>query len=285
MIADARLDELVAALDGAPEASKAAPQVWARLADPALMTAILEHGDTSIEAVGRILDEVGRSAIEPMLDALAVTDSRSMRHRILTALTSLGSVAGPPVAARLDGAEWFVQRNLLIVLASLPEWPAEFDPVVYGTAEDPRVRREAVKMMLQGAQRTDLRAQAVTLSLADTDEAVMRLGLTAALDECPTSAEPQLARLLDHEEEEVRVLAIRVFGTLRSRRARDLLLQQVLAKRKWWRRTRLNQPSPEMLAALRGLAVTWARHPDAQVVMTLAARSSQPDVRTAAGLP
>ena len=58
----------------------------------------------------------------------------------------------------------------------------------------------------------------------------------------------------------------------------------MLAKKKWWRRTRLNQPSPEMLAALRGLAAAWARHPDVQVVMGLAARSGVQDIRHAAGL-
>jgi hypothetical protein len=39
-----------------------------------------------------------------------------------------------------------------------------------------------------------------------------------------------------------------------------------------------------MLAALRGLASNWARHPDAQLVLKLAGRSGEPDVLAAAGL-
>ena len=283
VVEDGRLDELVESLDNAPVDSLAAETIWVRLAEPALMSAILEHGDAHLDAVERILDRVGKFAIGPMLDALAFTESRTMRHRLLNALTSLGAAVGPPAVARLEDAEWFVQRNILIVLAALPEWPAKFDPVVYATAADPRVRREAIKLMM-GTQRPELRPQGVVLSLADPDDAVMRLGLAAALEECPPAAEPALAKLLDHEEGEVRVLAIRVFGTLRSRRARDLLLLRVLARKKWWRRTRLNQPSPEMLAALRGLAATWARHPEVEVVMNLAARSADPEIRTAAGL-
>jgi HEAT repeat protein len=248
------------------------------------MSGILEHGDEYLNAVERILDKVGKFAIGPMLDALATTESRTMRHRLLNALTSLGPAVGPPAVARLEDAQWFVQRNILIVLASVPEWPAKFDPEIYATHDDPRVRREAIKLMLQGTQRPELRPRGLVLSLGDEDDAVMRLGLTAALDECAPPAEPLLAKLLDHDDEEVRVLAIRVFGTLRSRRARDLLLQQVLAKKKWWRRTRLNQPTPEMLAALRGLAGTWARQPEVEVVMTLAGRSAIPEVRSAAGL-
>ncbi|HEX5004589.1 MAG TPA: hypothetical protein VFV65_04695, partial [Gemmatimonadales bacterium] len=131
MIAEGRIEDLVATLDGAPAGSEAARTIWARLADPALMSGLLEHGDANIDAIERILDEVGASAIGPMLDALAVTDSRSMRHRLLNALTALGPLVGPPAVARLEGAEWFVQRNLLIVLGALPEWPPEFNPVAY----------------------------------------------------------------------------------------------------------------------------------------------------------
>ncbi len=284
VIESGRLDELVDSLENAPSDSMAAETIWVKLADPALMAGILEHGDAHLDAVEKILDKVGKFAIGPMLDALATTDSRTMRHRLLNALTSLGGAVGPPAVARLEDAEWFVQRNILIVLGALPEWPAKFDPEAYATATDPRVRREAIKLMLMGTQRPELRPQGVVLSLGDEDDALLRMGLAAALETCPPAAEPLLAKLLDHDDGEVRVLAIRVFGTLRSRRARDLLLQQVLAKKKWWRRTRLNQPSPEMLAALRGIAAGWSRHPEAQVVMDLAARSALHDVRSAAGL-
>jgi len=284
LIREGKLEELVASLDGAPEGSAAAQAIWARLADPGLLNGILAHGESNVDAVERILDRVGASAIGPMLDALAVTDSRAMRHRLLNALTALGPLAGPPTVARLAGAEWFVQRNLLIVLGALSEWPPEFDPETYATGDDSRVRREAVKLMLQGTQRPELRSQGVMLSLGDDDDAIMRIGLAAALESCPASAEPLLARHLEHDDSEVRVLAIRVLATLRSKRARDLLLAETLARKKWWRRTRLNQPTPEMLAALRGLVTTWARHPDTQVVMNLAGRSTVREVRAAAGL-
>jgi hypothetical protein len=138
--------------------------------------------------------------------------------------------------------------------------------------------------MLQGAQRPELRPQGILLSLADSDDTIMRIGLAAALENCPANAEALLATLLDHDDVEVRVLAVRVLATFRTRRARELLLRQALAKKTWWRRTRLNQPSPEMLAALRGLVATWTRHPEVQVVVQLAARTSAHEIRVAAGL-
>jgi hypothetical protein len=283
MVKSGQLAELVEVLENAPEDSTAAPAIWARLATPELVSGILGHGDTHIDVVERILDKIGGAAIEPMLDALSTTDSRGMRHRLLNALTALGSVVGPPAVRRLEGAEWYVQRNLLIVLGAVPEWPAEFDPIPYAGVLDGRVRREALKLMLQGVQRPELRDLGVQLSLGDDDESIVRMGLAAALEKCPPSVEPLLARCVGDENEEVRVLAIRVLGGLRSIRARELLLGQVLARKVWWRRTRLAPPTPEMLAALRGLAGTWARHPEAAIAMTLAARSGNRDVRLAVG--
>jgi len=284
MVKAGMLTELVETLEAAPEESTAGPAIWSRLATPSMVSGILSHGDAHIDVVEHILDKIGGAAIEPMLDALSTTDSRGMRHRLLNALTALGSVVGPPAARRLAGAEWFVQRNLLIVLGALPEWPAEFDPLPYAGADDARVRREALKLMIQGTHRPDLRDLGVQLSLGDADESIMRMGLAAALEKCPPSVEGALAKCVEHENDEVRVLAIRVLGGLRSIRARELLLSQVLARKVWWRRTRLAQPTPEMLAALRGIAATWARHPEAEIVMTLAARNANRDVRQAAGL-
>jgi hypothetical protein len=283
MVADGRLDEVIASLDGAPAGRAAAATLWTRLVDPELLGGILTYGDAHIEAVQRILAQAGASAIGPMLDALAVTDSRAMRHRLLSALSALGPLVGPPAVARLERAEWYVQRNLLLVLGTLTEWPADFTPEPYAAGGDPRVRREAIKLMLQGTQRPELRPQGILLSLGDADATITRIGLAAALEGCPAGAEPMVAGHLEHDDAEVRVLAIRVLGTLRTRRARELLLQQTLAPKAWWRRTRLNQPTPETLAALRGLATAWGGHPDVQVALHLAARSSLRDVRTAAG--
>jgi hypothetical protein len=284
LVEEGRLGDLVASLDGAPAGSTACQTIWGHLAEPKLLSDILAHGEAHVDAVERILDQVGTSAIGPILDALAITDSRAMRHRLLNALTALGPLAGPPAVARLAGAPWFVQRNLLIVLGALSEWPAEFDPETCAAGEDPRVRKEAIKLMLLGTQRPELRPQAIMRSLADEDDGIMRIGLAAALEGCPPNIEPLLAKHAEHDDVEVRVLAIRVLATLRTKRARDLLLAEVLAKKQWWRRVRLNQPTPEMLAALRGLASNWARHPDAQLVLKLAGRSGEPDVLAAAGL-
>lgn len=281
LVGEGRLEEVVQVLDEAPQGSTASNAVWDRLVEPATLQDVLRHGEANVDAVEKVLDRAGEAAIGPILDALAVTDSRALRHRLLNALTAQGAKAGPPAMARLAGAEWYVQRNLLIVLGALPEWPPDFTPEPWAESADGRVRREALKLMVQGTQRPELRPRGVALSLADDDDAIMRMGLAAALEACPPNVEAVLAQRMEHDDSEVRVLAIRVLGTLRSKRARDLLLAQALARKKWWRRTRLNAPSPEVIAAVRGLATTWARHPEAAIVLTLAAKSAVPEIRAA----
>lgn len=281
LVREGRAEEVVRILDEAPAGSASAAAVWDRLVEPATLQEVLRHGEANVDVVEKVLDRAGEAAIDPILDALAATDSRTLRHRLLNALTAQGARAGRPVMRRMEGAEWFVQRNLLIVLGALPEWPPEFTPEPWAESADGRVRREALKLMVQGTQRPDLRPRGVALSLADDDDAIMRMGLAAALEGCPPNVETVLAQRVDHDDSEVRVLAIRVLATLRSKRARDLLLAQALAKKKWWRRTRLNSPSPEVVAAIRGLATTWARHPEAAIVLTLAAKSQVPEIRAA----
>jgi hypothetical protein len=284
MVEAGQLEDLVKILDSAPEHSLSVSAIWASLAGSELLGIILGQGETHLEAIDRILQQAGNSAIEPMLDALAETESRAIRHRLLTALSALGPLAGPPLVARLRGAEWYVQRNLLLVLGALDEWPPDFDPARYAGADDPRVRREAVKLMLAGAQRPDLRPEGLKLGLADPDDGIMRLALAAALEGCPGGVELLVMEQVGHDDVDVRVMALRVLGTLRSGRARGVLLQRALARKRWWRRHRLNPPTPETLAAIRGLYSTWARHPDGVLVLDLASRSTSPDIRAAAGL-
>ena len=225
LVESGQLQALVETLDGAPAGSPRPRPSGAHLATPDMVTGILRHGDAHIDVVEHILDKIGGAALEPMLDALSTTDSRGMRHRLLNALTALGSVVGPPAARRLEKAEWFVQRNLLIVLGALPEWPTEFDPVTVR----PRRRRP-------GAARGD-QADAAGHPAARTSGTWVsscRSG-TPTRPSCGwgwrrhwRSARPPSRRTWPGAwrttTRRIRVLAIRVLGTLRSIRGRELLL-------------------------------------------------------------
>ena len=279
MLRTDRFQELLQILDTAPESSSGTDNVWNFLTDPERVRYLLAHYEHDIEGVQRVLERLDPQAADPLLDALATTTSRAMRHRLLSTMTSMGSEIGPKAAARLPGAEWYVKRNILILMGSLPEWPAGFSPQVYALADDARVRREAVKLMLQ-AEETEMRDSAILIGVVDDDVSIIRMTLTAATATCPQQTENQILELFDHDDGDVRVLAIRVLGCFDTPRARKALLSLSLAKRRWWqRRRRLATASPEMLAALGSLARAWADSPDVQVVLESARNSSHEEIR------
>ena len=253
---------------------------WTRLATPANMRVLLNNEPRDTDVVELLLERMGMSAAEPMLETLEVADSRTMRRRLLTRLGQLGPTIGPMLVERLPTSPWFVQRNLLALLGSLPEIPGEFNAAPYVDNDDPRVRREALKLMLRipGA-----RSDAILASLGDSDDANVRMGLTAALDGCPTSAVPRLMVLLNDRRNvaEIRSMAIRVLGTIRTPATRDWLVEHALTKQGWFRRRRLLPRSPELVAVLAALARGFRQDPSAQLVLRLASESNDPELRRA----
>lgn len=254
---------------------------WARLATPANMRILLNNEPRDTDVVELLLERMGMAAAEPMLETLEVADSRTMRRRLLTRLGQLGPMIGPMLVERLPSSPWFVQRNLLALLGSLPEIPGDFDASPYVDADDARVRREALKLMLRiPGQRSD----AVLASLGDNDDVNVRMGLTAALDGCPTAAVPRLMVLLNDRRNsaEIRAMAIRVLGTIRTPATRDWLIDHALTKQGWFRRRRLQPRTPELIAVLGALARGFRQDPNAQLVLRLASDSNDPEIRRAA---
>jgi HEAT repeat protein len=133
--------------------------------------------------------------------------------------------------------------------------------------------------MLQ-AEEAEIRDSGILIGVADDDASIVRMVLTAATAACPPKAERQVLELLEDDDGDIRVLAIRVLGCFTTSRARQTLLNNALAKRKWWqRRRRLAAASPQMLAALSGLAKTWPYAPDVQPVLDAARNSSHEEIR------
>ncbi len=254
---------------------------WARLATPANMRILLNNEPRDTDVVELLLQRMGMSAAEPMLETLEVADSRTLRRRLLTRLGQLGPAIGPMLVERLPSSPWFVQRNLLALLGSIPEIPADFDATPYVDSDETRVRREALKLMLRIPGQ---RADAVLAALGDDDDANVRMGLVAALEGCPTSAVPRLMALLNHRRTstELRSMAIRVLGTLRTPATRDWLVDHALTKEGWLRRRRLLPRSPELLAIIGSLARSFRQDPNAQMALRLAAESNDQEIRRAA---
>jgi len=76
---------------------------------------------------------------------------------------------------------------------------------------------------------------------------------------------------------------VRVLGTLSTPATRDCLIRRALARRRWLPGRRLAPKSPEMVAAIGGLATRWPHDPAAREVLRLAAKSADPEIRAALG--
>jgi hypothetical protein len=167
------------------------------------------------------------------------------------------------------------------VLGRLPERPAGFDAQAWATHPDPAVRREAFRILLRAPE---AREATITAAVADRDERVVRLALGAAMNACPAAA----ARILMERANDpalspdLRALGVRVLASHRSPEVLHWLVQRVEGKKGLLFKRGLASKSPEMLAALTGLAAAWTQDPNAAAVLQAAQKSSDPEIVAAA---
>jgi hypothetical protein len=284
MLEDGKAMELLELLDGPQAPPDLVDEIWAHLATPESIRQLLMNEPRDTEVVERLVARMGMDAADPMLDALEIADSRTTRRRLLTRLGKLGTDIGQAVVDRLPGSPWFVQRNLLALLGSMPSWPRNFSPATYAANADSRVRREALKLMLRVPT---LREEAIGDCLADEDEQIIRLGLTSAAEACPPAAVSRLMTMLrTHANDlELRAAGIRVLGTVRTPATRDWLLEHALSKKKLFRGRRLLPKSPELLAIVSVLAKGWRTDKAAAEVLRLAGSSADAEIRAAVAAP
>ncbi|MDQ2670571.1 MAG: hypothetical protein M3Y31_08075, partial [Gemmatimonadota bacterium] len=174
-----------------------------------------------------------------------------------------------------------VQRNLLRVLGRLPIVPPGFDASPFAAHQDPRVRREAVKLLLTDPAR---REDALVTALEAPDLPTVRLGLLAAAEDCPDAAVPLILRRLsaDGLDGELRALALRAVAPVRIPQVLDTLIAACVVRGPFFIGRRLAPKSPPLLAALVGLATHWQGDARAERALALAARVRDVEVRDAA---
>jgi hypothetical protein len=278
------LETLVDLLERGEAAGRPVAAVWRVLTEPGFLRAQLLDEETNLEALSGLLDRMEDRAAGPLLDALEGSESASRRKWILARLERIMPRLGTQVVERLRGKPWFVVRNLLGLIASMPEPPAGFSAMPYLTHQHPKVRREAFKLLVANPAH---RAAAILRAVRDPDSGIVLLALAAAEEDCPAELGTQLLQLLDGtwHDPDLRLPAIRLLGRRPTLASRDWLMAQVARVQGFlfFRRTRLADRSPEMLAALGALAGAFSRDPAVQAVLQLARASQDPDVRAAAG--
>ena len=278
MMAARDLKPLLAILDQAPEGWMR-EALWRHVATPDVLTRQLERPDVDFATVERLVGRMQLAAAAPLLDALERADERQSAT-ILDLLTGLGAAIAPVVVARLNGVRAGQLRVLLALLAKLGAAPAGLDLWVFARHADASVRREALRALIRD---TATRDDAIAVALGDHDERIVRMALGSAMAACPPrAARTLLARADDPTlSEDLRALGIRAASSDSSPTTLKFLLAKVTGKRRFLRRQTLAAPSPEMLAALTGLAIHWAGDPAARDVLAAAAKSADKDIRDA----
>jgi len=237
-----------------------------------------------IDTLARLVKGVGVEALSTLLDALSTAKERKVRARLIDIITHLGPAIGPQVVQRISGAPWFVQRNLLRLLGMLPELPEGFSLASHIKHNDPRVRHEALRIMLRDRVR---RPDALKRALEAPDPPTVRLGIMAAAESCPSNIAPMLLQRIHSGglDPQLRAVAIRAVASVDNPNVIACLLGLTEVKGRFGMGRKLAPRSPEFLAALQGLAAHWPYHAVASKVLDLAQRSKDPEIRKAGTPP
>jgi hypothetical protein len=278
LLAEGRVGRVAALLAGAPTPDSA-DAFWCHIATPARLRSELAAKPVDFTAVEGLALRLGAAAAEPLLDHLESAADQTSRARALKVLIGIGPAAAAPAAARFGQAPWYVQRNILVLLRCLRAWPEDFSPVSCARHSDPRVRREAFKLLLEHPHH---RGSALSHGLNDADDGIVRLVLLAALESCPADMVKAVGRFLGEgrRSPELRALAIRVLARATGAEVLPRLVE-LAGERRILRGRRLAPKSPIVLAALEALAQYWAAHPQAADLLALARAHPDPDFRLA----
>lgn len=282
MLESGQLGTLLGLLD-APDTNPAAAAIWDHLLDAPTLRRLLLEEPVDHSACARVLARVGLASAGGLLDSLTISESQDTRRLILQRLSELGPGVAPLLIARLDAAPWYLKRNLLGLLATLPDIPGGFTARSYADDAEPLLRLEALRLMFRsGPDRED----ALLRALGDPDDRVVRLGIEAGAEGgLSRSMLPRLMKLLNDpfRSPEIRARGITLLAQFASPAVRQWLVERILVRRGFFRRTRLAPKSPDLLAGVGVLIRAFAGHPQTLVVYRLAMASGDPELIEAAG--
>jgi hypothetical protein len=256
--------------------------LWTRVTSPDVVRQLAAAEPPDFITLDRVLPRLPVDAFEPLLDVLGTSESRTTRRGLLDRLARAPRELGPVIATRLGrDIPWYVTRNLLLVLDGLPGLPDGFSTASYIAHQDARVRREALKVSLKVPAE---RERALIGALRDDDPRMVRVALSAAMDDCPAPVLPLITQIVLDQTmtSELRVLGIKVLGRVRNTAALSALLQLADGGTNWLGRPKLASRSLELIAALLALVAGWRNDVRAAAMLALATASSDPEVRAAA---
>jgi hypothetical protein len=247
---------------------------------PSTIKALLAQEPLDVTSLDALLPRLPIEGFEPLLDALATSENRATRRRLVDRLSRAEVDIGALVLKHLDDPRWYVQRNMLILLQRVPRVPESFSAAPWAAHPDPRVRCEAIRLQLRLPAE---REGAILGAIGDLDPRIVHVGLTAIQHSCPEELIPRVIDLaVDADlDDDIRTLAVNVIGRVRRPQVLETLLDLTDGGRSLLGGLRLPLRTPVLLAAVRALSEAWAFDSRAAAVLVAAAGSPDPDIRAA----
>jgi hypothetical protein len=258
----------------------AADSLLTWLVRPSALKALIAREPLDVSSLDALLPRLSLEGYEYLLNALASSENRATRRRLVDRLSRTELDIGHLVLRHLNDSRWYVQRNMLILLERAARVPEGFSPAPWVMHEDPRVRCEAIRLQLKLPHERD---QAIVHALEDLDPRVVHLGLTALQFAVPEDLLPRVLNLaVDADlDDDIRTLAVKVAGRVERFPVLDMLLELTDGGRSLLGRFRLPVKTPVLLAALRALAETWSNNDRAAPALAAAHESADPDIQAA----
>ena len=279
------LDLLVSAPSGS---GAAIDNILTRLTTPDSIARVVAREPVDCDSLEQLLPLLSADALRVLVDALANTEHRRTRRKLLDLLAGAEADITPLAIERLGDERWFVQRNMLVLLHTRGQLPPDFSAAMWTTHPDERVAYEALRLQLTIPRE---RTRAIRTALSGDDPRVVRLGLAALRDGCPADLVSLVVAVANDPKasEEHRTLAVRALGCVvppsRDPQVLEALLATVDGGTTLFGRQRLASPTSRLLAALTALNDQWSDNERAAALIELARASEFPDVRRAAGAP
>jgi hypothetical protein len=264
-----------------PDSSAAIDAIMNRLTHPDTIARLVAREPIDFASLDRLLPALSLDAHRVLIDALANTEHRRTRRKLLDRLARTQTDIAALLIERLNDERWFVQRNMLVLLHGSGRVPSSFSAVPWTTHPHPHVRYEAIRLQLTMGRE---RSRALRAALTEDDPRFVRLGLAALQQECPPELVAVVTRVANdpNASEQLRTLAVQALGRSASPQALETLLAWVDGGTTLFGRPRLPTPTPFVLAALSALSEGWSTDQRASAVLALAGASDDSQIRHAA---
>jgi hypothetical protein len=264
-----------------PDSTETVDAIMNRLTHPETIARLVASEPVDFVSLDRLMPSLSIDAHRVLIDALANTEQRRTRRKLLDRLVRTHADIAALAIERLNDERWFVQRNMLILLHGTGRVPSSFSAVPWTTHSHPHVRYEAIRLQLTIGRE---RSRALRAALAEEDPRFVRLGLAAIQQECPPELVAVVTRVANdsNASEQLRTLAVQALGRSRNPQALETLLAWLDGGTTLFGRPRLPASTPFVLAALSALRQGWSTDRRASGLLALASASDDPKTRHAA---